>query len=104
MQSSPQARALNERRDEFEPVAQLDVDLIERSAPEFDHGLRRAAAQGKTVRPDVTADAQYAALAIDEHNVDRTAHSERMDGAARRQPYALVVLHAAAREQTDSPL
>jgi Glycosyltransferase family 87 len=86
---------------QLEPVADEDVVLLERSDAELDHGFGAVAHQGKPERRDSGMDADHAAFMVEEDDVDRGAHADRVDRTARLDPEPLVGVDAGARQQTD---
>jgi hypothetical protein len=62
----------------------------------------RAARETRPPRPDVSTDSNNARIAIDEHNIDGVAHSERVDARARRNQQSLGRFERSAHQQTQS--
>jgi len=76
------------RFDEFEPVAEHDVAAPERAGSNFDDVDGRAARQRRHVRPNVGNEAHDDTVRVDEGNVDREAHADRVNRVAARDPDA----------------
>jgi Glycosyltransferase family 87 len=69
-----------------EPVADQDVVLLERSDAEFDTGFGTTAHEREPERSDSGVDAKHAAFVVEEDDVYRRPHADRMDRAAPFDP------------------